>query len=207
MTLDPVALAHQLRKPDGDFGEEVGQKMAEFNAAANAWTLELLDIRPRDHVLEIGFGPGEALAEAVRLTPQGYVAGIDHSETMRSMAGKRNNRALMQEHLELSLGAADELPYPDAGFDKVFAVNVVYFWQDAERCCAEIARVMKPDGRCVLFMTRPDSWFPGLKDSGVFIAREPAEFEAMLKGAGFASARSVERKLGDADCVTVIGER
>src|SRR3989338_6828815 len=94
-------------------------------------------------MLEVGFGPGEAIAEAVRLTPQGFVAGIDFSETMLRMAEKRNHRAMMEEHVELTLGEAGKLPYEEESFDKVFAMNVFHFWQ-------EPARRRKDSHRCGL---------------------------------------------------------
>ena len=34
--------------------------MIHDNRDANYWTVGLLDIKPTDHVLEIGFGPGLA---------------------------------------------------------------------------------------------------------------------------------------------------
>ena len=53
------------------------------NRRRNAWVVSLLDVRPGDRVLEIGFGPGLALAElSRRVGPTGRVYGIDHSEVM-----------------------------------------------------------------------------------------------------------------------------
>jgi tRNA G46 methylase TrmB len=92
--VDIASLARQLRHPEGEMGKQVGTVMARFNAPANAFVFEQLRIQPMDRVLEIGFGPGEALAEASRLTPTGFVAGIDGSETMLRMAEDRNRRAI-----------------------------------------------------------------------------------------------------------------
>jgi len=159
-------------------------------AAMNAFTVEALGIGPEDRVLEIGFGPGEALAECVRLTPGGFVAGIDRSAEMLRMAEDRNRRAVMQEHLELTLGDADALPYEDAGFDKVFAVNVLHFWQTPEQALAECLRVLKPGGLAAFSVTHPDSWPPGLAETGVLIAREPQEIQALLTRAGFSGVET-----------------
>lgn len=57
------------------------------NRRRNAWVVSLLDVQPADHVLEIGFGPGMAIAEARRIGPAGHVYGVDHSQVM--LAGDR----------------------------------------------------------------------------------------------------------------------
>jgi ubiquinone/menaquinone biosynthesis C-methylase UbiE len=54
----------------------------------------LLDVRPTDRVLEIGFGPGLAIAELARRITRGRVYGIDHSAVMVRQAGKRNAAAV-----------------------------------------------------------------------------------------------------------------
>jgi ubiquinone/menaquinone biosynthesis C-methylase UbiE len=48
------------------------------NRRRNRWVVSLLGIRPADQVLEIGFGPGLAIAELAR-AGAGHVYGIDHS--------------------------------------------------------------------------------------------------------------------------------
>jgi SAM-dependent methyltransferase len=183
--VDINVLTKQLRKPEGEFGEEVGRAMAQYNAPAYAFVFECLRVQPEDHVLEIGFGPGEGIAEAVRLTPKGFVAGIDHSETMLAAAEKRNHRAVMQERVELTLGSATELPYKDGSFDKIFAVNVFHFWPDPTRELSECARVLKPGGQIVLYVVHPASWLKGFAESGVFVAREPEESDNIFAAAGF----------------------
>ena len=183
--IDVNKLALQLRKPEGDVGNEVGAAMVRFNMSAIAFTIECLQVQPADHILEIGFGPGEAIAEIVRLTPSGYVAGIDHSEEMLKMASHRNHKAMMQEHVELTLGDAKSLPYEDDSFDTVFAVNVFHFWADPTRELAECHRVLKSDGRIAFFLTHPTSWLPGIRETGVFTAREAEDVEKILLTAGF----------------------
>jgi hypothetical protein len=37
------------------------------NRARNAWAMELLEVRPADHILELGFGPGWAIQQLVPL--------------------------------------------------------------------------------------------------------------------------------------------
>lgn len=201
------AIAPQLCKPEGDLGREVGKVMAQKNNEVIAFTLECLDVRSADHVLEIGYGPGEGIAQAAQLAPDGLVSGIDYSPTMLAMAEERNHRLIMQEHVELILGEASHLPYDNVQFDKIFAVNVFHFWNDPERELAECFRVLKPGGRIAFFMAYPTSWRPGIRESGVFIARDPEDVEQDLSYAGFGSVQSKTFTLNDFKGFVTTGEK
>jgi SAM-dependent methyltransferase len=72
------------------------------------------------------------------------------------------------EHLELAatnipegkyaLSGAEELPYPDASFDLVLSHEVLEHVQDDRRSAHEIARVLRPGGRAVIFV--PNRLYP-----------------------------------------------
>lgn len=204
---DIDGLTKQLRKPEGEYGKRVGQVMAEKNSEVTAFTIECLDVQPTDHVLEIGFGPGEGIAQLVRITASGFVAGVDYSEEMLVMAKERNRKALMQECAELLLGDANKLPCDDESFAKVLAVNVFHFWKDPSIELAECFRVLRPGGRIAFFMAFPSAYIPGFKESGVFIPREPEEVEACLLHAGFTDARSKTKTIGEYKGFATIAEK
>jgi cyclopropane fatty-acyl-phospholipid synthase-like methyltransferase len=84
----------QFAHPEELAGSLVGMIMAVKNRERNAWTVALMDLEPGDHVLEIGFGPGQAIQEVAKLTPKGFVGGIDLSYTMLLQASKRNSAAI-----------------------------------------------------------------------------------------------------------------
>lgn len=206
-TLDPTILAKQLLKPEGSVGEEVGAMMAKRHVQAMAFTLEQLNLQPGDHVLEIGFGPGEAIAEVAEKTPEGFVAGIDFSSTMLEMAKKRNGKAIAEKHVELRLGDAGHLPYKDGSFDVVFAMNVFHFWKRPQAELAECRRVLKTGGRVLFYLTHHSAWIQGLRDSGVFIAYEPSDAEKILTEAGFSNVRSKVAVLHDRKCFLCWGAK
>src|SRR5262249_28898737 len=61
------------------------------NRQCNSWGGSLPEAHPRAPVLEIGFGPGLAIAElAHRAGGSGHVYGIDHSEVRLRQAARRN---------------------------------------------------------------------------------------------------------------------
>ncbi|MFB9881761.1 methyltransferase domain-containing protein [Planobispora siamensis] len=60
------------------------------NRQRNRWVVSLLDVQPTDRVLEIGPGPGLAVAELAGRATRGRVYGIDRSQVMVRQAGRRN---------------------------------------------------------------------------------------------------------------------
>ena len=83
-------ISKQFGNPSGLFGKFIGNGMAKRNIYDAKWTVSLLDIQPHHRVLEIGFGPGVSTQMAGDKASKGFIAGIDHSETMVQAASKRN---------------------------------------------------------------------------------------------------------------------
>lgn len=136
-------LVSHFGHPRGLLGRLVGTIMAYENRERNHWAVSLLDIGPRDHVLEVGFGPGLAIREAALLASEGLVAGVDASEVMLSQARQRSAAA---GRVDLRLGSATALPFPDGAFDKAFTINSLHHWPDPAAGLHELWRVLKPGG-------------------------------------------------------------
>jgi len=200
----PEFLARQARRPSGILGRLLGRVMALETAAENAVALELLELQPTDHVLEIGFGPGATVGRAAAETPDGFVAGVDASETMVRLAASRNRRLIAGGGMELKIADSAALPYGDARFDKAYAVHVLYFWKDPLAHLREARRVLRPGGRFVLgFRSDPAAVrdFP----SPIYRFYSPEEAERLLEQSGFRQMRSVVRGLAGRRLVWVIG--
>lgn len=104
-------------------------------------TVDKMDCRPGERVLEVGVGTGLSLP----YYPAGvHVTGIDVSPHMLDRARARlNGRA---DDFELALMDAQELEYPDDSFDKVVAMYVASVVPDPRRMVAEMTRVCRPGG-------------------------------------------------------------
>ena len=89
-------IVKQFGQPRGLAGVTVGWVLAHrsSNVRRNRWVVAQLDLRPTDHVLEVGFGPGIAIEAFARALPQGRVYGIDHSDVMVRQATRRNRKAV-----------------------------------------------------------------------------------------------------------------
>jgi ubiquinone/menaquinone biosynthesis C-methylase UbiE len=127
-----AASVGQFGHPRGAAGNVAGWVMTHrpSNRRRNSWVASLLDVQPTDRVLEIGFGPGLAIAELRRrVGPSGQVCGIDHSDVMLRQATRRNAAAIRAGRVTLTLGTVERLPPAlDGPFDAILAVNTLGFW-------------------------------------------------------------------------------
>ncbi|MEJ2089935.1 MAG: class I SAM-dependent methyltransferase, partial [Gammaproteobacteria bacterium] len=134
------ALVGQFHRPHGPLGRLAGWIMArrESNLERNRWTVELLDLQPTDHVLELGPGPGVTLGLLLDRVSAGRVVGVDHSAAMLKQARARNREAVEAGRLVLVEGSFTALPDLDGPFDKILAVNSLQF--DAANTAALVLR-------------------------------------------------------------------
>jgi ubiquinone/menaquinone biosynthesis C-methylase UbiE len=116
------------------------------NRERNRWTIDLLNIRPSDRVLEIGFGPGLAIEWLSERIVSGHVVGIDHSGVMVRQAIERNATAVKQGKVELIAGSVSALPRFEEPFDRIFSVNAVQFWSNPVDVFSNLRSLLKPDG-------------------------------------------------------------
>ena len=139
---------------------------ADFAATGDAWLGHLLNVgglRPDCRVLEIWSGPGRLARPLAGYLEHGRYEGIDPDRRMvgwcrRAYRRHSNARFLQADvfHPRLHPGGAHRvseyrLPYDDASFDIVVALEVVprLLEADAERTLAEARRVLAPGGRLV----------------------------------------------------------
>jgi len=125
-----------------------------YLVSRHARFMELLqqNIRPTDHVLEIGAGSGTANQNHFEL--RGKVAryvGVDPDENV-----------LQNPYLDEAYRCtSDSLPFSDESFDVIFHYYVAEHFEKPMACHRETARVLKPGG-LLLFQTPSRYWYPML---------------------------------------------
>jgi ubiquinone/menaquinone biosynthesis C-methylase UbiE len=177
-------IARQSAHPSGWIGHIVARVMAWDTSRVNDRTLEALDVRPGEEILEVGCGHGRSLARLYAQEPGARLVGVDPSEVMLREARRRNRRSIEAGRVQIELGESSELPFPSARFDAVFSVHTLYFWPDLGGGLRELARVLRPGGR-LLLVYRPES--PELREelpTSVYRLRSTKELEAALAEAG-----------------------
>jgi len=198
MFLRPI-LARQLARPHGVAGLLMRPTLNRLNARVNRTVLDLLALAPEHRLLDIGFGGGVLMREALSRTPRGFVAGIEISEPMLKLARRRFRDELASGRAEVREGSASAIPYPDGTFDRVAAVNTLHFWPEPERGLREALRVLRPGGRLGLVL-RPKAYLDRIRFTcHGFTAWEDGALTALIERAGFGEVsvqQREDRKMG-----------
>jgi len=109
-------------------------------------TIEQLNLRPEQQVLEVGVGTGISLDAYPAYV---NVVGIDPSPDMLAHAIKKT-RENGWKHIEIRQGDALNLEFPDYSFDWVTTFHVMSVVPDPLKMMQEMVRVCKPGGKIVL---------------------------------------------------------
>ena len=116
------------------------------------WAVELMDVQPSDHVLEIGCGPGFGAEMICERLETGKLFAIDRSESGVDRTKRRCAKYVDSGRLTVRQIDLATLRVPVKRLHKVFAFNVNLFW--VRDCADEVAllheRVL-PGGSVYLF--------------------------------------------------------
>jgi SAM-dependent methyltransferase len=188
-------LISQFGNPRGVAGRLAGWVMAyrPSNRRRNEWAVSLLDVKPTDRVLEIGFGPGRAIAELARRSE--HVYGVDRSAEMLRQASRRNAAAVRSGRVTLRANGVESLPF-DGPFDAILAVNTLAFWPEPAARLAELGGMLAPGGR-IAIVSQPRA----VKETP---PKAAVRLTALLEAAGFPETTAHVLEL-DPPVVCVIG--
>ncbi len=101
-----------------------------------------------ERVVDVGCGAGiDSLIAAKMVGPAGAVVGVDMTVAMLE---KARTAADGVDNVEFRQGFGEEIPVPDGWADVVISNGVLNLMPDKARALAEMARVLKPEGRLQL---------------------------------------------------------
>ena len=183
--VDPVDIGRHYdeRSPIGDelrngqihmwywYDREDGATLTEAVHRITRRVTESLGLRPGEHVLDAGCGPGET-AVFVAKTYGVTVTGVNVSQFELDRANERAQAAGVQSQTHFQYGDFMALPFPDNTFDAVLALESLQNAPDLAQVLRELFRVLRPGGRI------------SFSDFSLESAREPervAKFMATLK--------------------------
>ena len=166
------------------------------------WAEDLVDRarpRPGETVLDIACGTGVVARLAAKTISHGQVTGLDLNVGMLAVA-----RSVLLEGAPINWieGSALDLPFQPGSFDVVLCQLGLQFFPDRARAAHEMFRVLKHSGRAALSVYSPIERTPGAHafvlaldevlgtdasriKRGEHSFADPAQLEALLKGAGF----------------------
>jgi len=177
--------------------------------------LTCLYFRPQK-VLDLCCGTGDMAINLARLADYHIeIQGLDYSQPMLDIAAQKA-RELKDRSLCFTRGEVSQIPFPEADFDSIsisFAFrNLTYQNPLVKQHIAEILRVLKPGGHCVIVeSSQPSSsfiracdhfymrqyvyhlgaWLSGNKAAYRYLAESachfysPAELSQLLRQSGF----------------------
>ncbi len=143
-----------------------------------------LSPRQGEHILEIGYGPGLGIYRIANSFPGCLISGIDFSELMYHKASKRNKKFIDNGTVHLQYGDVLTLDPGKDKFDKIFCVNVIYFWNDLNLAFTRIFNMLGEKGEFLIYMDHKDS-LEKAKFLADFCKYPVEEVESKLKYAGF----------------------
>jgi SAM-dependent methyltransferase len=156
------------------------------------------DYRGR-RLLEVGCGIGTDLVRFAR--GGALVTGVDLSATAIDLA-RRNLELHGLTAQDLRVANGEELPFPDASFDVVYAHGVVQYTADAARLIHECHRVLRPGGEAIFMVYNRVSWLNALSKV-MKVPLEHADAPVLRKY----SIREFRRLLSPFDEVRIVPER
>lgn len=148
-------IGKQFRKPNGLLGRLVNNLMEKGNLIQYNKLLPLLDIKQNDRILEIGYGHGIGV-DKILSENDCFVSGIDFSKLMYKVATKRNKKHIENKKVDLRFGDFLTSEIIPNQYNKVFCINVVYFWDKLEVPFSMINTALKDGGIFCIFMRNID---------------------------------------------------
>jgi SAM-dependent methyltransferase len=148
---DPVAALKDVHRQTWATGDYAS--VAEYvDDTPPAHVLAAVGISPEHDVLDVATGSGNVALRAARTGAR--VTGLDLVPELLEVARSRARSAGLE--IELVEGDAEDLPFEDESFDRVFSVLGVQFAPRHEVAAAELVRVCRPDGAIGLVNWTPE---------------------------------------------------
>lgn len=112
-------VAKQLRKPSGILASKVGNEMNRTNSFLYDFTIDAMQLKSDESILEIGFGNGKFFNKLFSTADNLKISGLDFSPEMVKEAAANNKSISNNGELTLQLGSSNNIPFPDNSFDKI----------------------------------------------------------------------------------------
>ena len=167
------------------------------------WAIDLLArvaVKPQERVLDVACGTGiVARLAAQQVGALGRVTGVDLNAEMLKEAHTQAARLGAAAHW--AQGDVDALPFETGVFDVVLCQQSLQFFSDQARAAQEIKRVLTPDGRVALNVSRPLEHNPYIRALADALERHvgPEAGAAMQAPCGFGEAEVLRELLRQAD--------
>lgn len=146
-TTEDNELIVNARKPEGELGDKLLERMNRSHENLAQWVCNQLNIEKNDYILDIGCGGGVNVKRfAEIISDDGKVVGLDYSDVSVEKTTKLNEEFIKEGKVEVVEGSVSEMPFDDGTFDMVTGFETIYFWPNFIEDLKEVNRVLKKEG-------------------------------------------------------------
>jgi ubiquinone/menaquinone biosynthesis C-methylase UbiE len=155
------------------------------------------DIRPRDHVLDVGCGGGQTTRDAARLAEAGSALGVDISASMIERAQALAEAEGLHNVAFVHADASDHRFPPDE-FDVVISRFGTMFFADPVAAFANLVRSLRHSGRLVMMVWQDaerNEWEVSIRRALAIDVAVPAASPTVPDAFSLANPSTIERIL------------
>ena len=114
-------------------------------------------LNPNGILVDVGCGAGNLIVKIAQKMPALSLKGVDISPEILEYAKERAIKNSVENKIEFKIGTVEDLPFPDNSIDIIVSSLSLHHWLSPIDAFNEIKRVLKEDGRLILFDFRRDS--------------------------------------------------
>lgn len=118
-------------------------------------TLTWIDAQPGERILEIGCGNGAVARAVTRAVPD--IRELVAVDASAEMIAEAQRRAEVDSPVSFQVADAHHLPFPDASFDRCYAMETFVILPDPYQAIKELVRVTRPGGYLCLWESDCDA--------------------------------------------------
>jgi len=141
---------NQVRKPTRWIGRLFLWSMNQSHSGLTDWGLGHVQVGKGFTILDVGCGGGKTVQKLTTTASEGKVFGVDYSMGSVEVSRATNARLIQAGRVDIQQASVSKLPFPDATFDLVTAVETHYYWPDLQHDLREVWRVVKPGGEALV---------------------------------------------------------
>jgi ubiquinone/menaquinone biosynthesis C-methylase UbiE len=145
-------LLRQVRKPTRWIGRLFVWVMNKSHSTLTDWGLQHVLIEKDFTILDIGCGGGRTIQKLAAMATEGLLCGVDYAAGSVGASRSKNAKLISEGRVEIRQASVSRLPFPNAKFDLVTAVETQYYWPNLVKDMQEILRVLKPGGKLIVIL-------------------------------------------------------
>jgi cyclopropane fatty-acyl-phospholipid synthase-like methyltransferase len=184
----------QFKRPSGWFGNFASKIMIKGNRNKYEILIKEMDIQSDDKLLEIGYGPGLGIHMITQLCESCNIHGVDFSKLMYKKASKYNKSNIETGKVQLQYGDFLNIFIAKNQYDKIFCLNVIYFWDELYKPFEKTLSLLKTNGVFFMYMADADTLNEKKAPDGIFNKYSIEQVVGSLKSAGFTTIEHYFKK-------------